>query len=186
MVLSLRHHGSGHRAEGVRLGADIRRCHVGLRRHWRDLRRAGRRLARLGKNLVSILLSRHAFLPGAGCRPFAATDRRYDRRDPASARCGLGQLFSHPVRAALCNRAARDARSSDRHSCVLYRLIDVRALSRGLVVREAGLRRGHAGYGGRRPPIGLPAALPVLRDRCDHFTTQATLTPKVAATDRQD
>ena len=36
------------------------------------------------------------------------------------------------------------------------------------------------------PPIGLAAALPVARSRCDHFTTLATLTSNSAATARQD
>jgi hypothetical protein len=35
------------------------------------------------------------------------------------------------------------------------------------------------------PPIGRAAALPVARNRCDHFTTLATLTLKVDATLRQ-
>jgi hypothetical protein len=38
----------------------------------------------------------------------------------------------------------------------------------------------------RRPPIGLAAALPVARNRCDHFTALATLTPKLDATSRQE
>jgi hypothetical protein len=38
---------------------------------------------------------------------------------------------------------------------------------------------------GRRPPTLWAAALPVARNRCDHFTTLATLTLKVAATARQ-
>jgi hypothetical protein len=38
---------------------------------------------------------------------------------------------------------------------------------------------------GRLPPIGYAAALPVARNCCDHFTTLATLTLKVAATFRQ-
>jgi integrase len=37
---------------------------------------------------------------------------------------------------------------------------------------------------GRRPPTFSAAALPVARNRCDHFTTLATLTPKVEATAR--
>jgi hypothetical protein len=38
---------------------------------------------------------------------------------------------------------------------------------------------------GRLPPIGRAAGLRVARNRCDHFTTLATLTLKVAATFRQ-
>jgi hypothetical protein len=38
---------------------------------------------------------------------------------------------------------------------------------------------------GRQPPIGLAAALPLARQRCDHFTTLATLTPNSAAVARQ-
>jgi hypothetical protein len=34
------------------------------------------------------------------------------------------------------------------------------------------------------PPIGLAAALPVARSRCDHLTTLATLTPKSLAVSR--
>jgi hypothetical protein len=36
-----------------------------------------------------------------------------------------------------------------------------------------------------RPPIRLAAALPVARNRCDHFTTLATLTLNIFATARQ-
>jgi hypothetical protein len=35
-----------------------------------------------------------------------------------------------------------------------------------------------------QPPICLAAALPVARQRCDHFTTLATLTPNSAAVAR--
>lgn len=35
-----------------------------------------------------------------------------------------------------------------------------------------------------RPPIGREPALPVARNRCDHFTALATLTPNVAATSK--
>ena len=36
-----------------------------------------------------------------------------------------------------------------------------------------------------RPPISFAAALPLARNRCDHFTTLATLTLKNATTVRQ-
>ena len=39
---------------------------------------------------------------------------------------------------------------------------------------------------GLRPPIFRAAGLPSARWRCDHFTTLATLTTNVLATERQD
>ena len=45
--------------------------------------------------------------------------------------------------------------------------------------------RSPASANGRCPPIRLAAALPVARNRCDHFTTLATLTSNRFATDRQ-
>jgi len=38
--------------------------------------------------------------------------------------------------------------------------------------------RSPASRSGRHPPIWAAAALPVARNRCGHFTTLATLTPK--------
>ncbi len=45
--------------------------------------------------------------------------------------------------------------------------------------------RSRCSRSGRRPPIGLAAVRPLARQRCDHFTTLATLTPNSAAVARQ-
>jgi hypothetical protein len=39
---------------------------------------------------------------------------------------------------------------------------------------------------GRRPPIAKAAALPVVRKRCDHLTTVATLTLNIVAVARRE
>jgi hypothetical protein len=52
-------------------------------------------------------------------------------------------------------------------------------------IRANSQARSLVSCSGRRPPIGLAAALPLARHRCDHFTTLATLTPNSAAVARQ-
>ena len=52
-------------------------------------------------------------------------------------------------------------------------------------IRASSQSRSFASAWGRRPPIGRAAALPVARQRCDHFTALATLTSKRAAAARQ-
>ena len=52
-------------------------------------------------------------------------------------------------------------------------------------IRANNHARSPVSRSGRRPPIGLAAALPVARQRCDHLTTLATLTPNSAAVARQ-
>jgi len=52
-------------------------------------------------------------------------------------------------------------------------------------IRASSHARSCLSRSGRRPPVGLAAALPLARQRCDHFTTLATLTPNSAAVTRQ-
>src|SRR6266478_3734150 len=60
-----------------------------------------------------------------------------------------------------------------------------KVISGCLASRSSNHCRSPANTYGRLPPTGRAAALPVARNRCDHFTTLATLTLKVLATARQ-
>jgi hypothetical protein len=52
-------------------------------------------------------------------------------------------------------------------------------------IRASSHSRSRCSRSCRHPPICLAAALPLARQRCDHFTTLATLTPNSAAVARQ-
>ena len=53
-------------------------------------------------------------------------------------------------------------------------------------IRSTSHARCAANRSGRGPPLGFGAALPVSRKRCDHFTTDATLTPNKHAVSRHE
>jgi hypothetical protein len=104
------------------------------------------------------------------CRLFFKGDRLVPEEAPhrpvACRRTALGQLGHHrPQEPAPAQAGVRSGFSA------------IRANSQ---LRSRGNRSG------RQPPIGLAAALPVDRQRCDHFTTLATLTPNSAAVARHE
>ena len=61
-----------------------------------------------------------------------------------------------------------------------------RRVTPGRPIRPKSQSRSAASFRGRFAPAGWGAALPVARKRCDHFTTEATLTPNNVAVARHE